>query len=155
MNVHPPKHVTCYMSHVTCHMWHVTCDVSPVTCHMSHVKKITFFFYIISRWRVCYQQGLPRLVFRALALVLVTGLLVIYLLIVFFSSSECFHQITLNGTGCVASLDPSSYLCISHKGLSNHLILISGQLKILKIDRLTCSSSVHRDPSRRPSWGKT
>ena len=58
-------------------MSRVTCHVSPVTCHMSHVN---FFFYIkktqkkipsekigqsggASRWRVCYQRGLPRLVF--------------------------------------------------------------------------------------------
>ena len=41
-----------------------TCHVSRgVTCHMSH-----FFFFGQSgeayRWRVCYQQGLPRLVIR-------------------------------------------------------------------------------------------
>ena len=73
--------VTCHMSRVTCHMSRVTCHVSPVTCHMSHVKKkflpLNFFFFYVnkigqsggaSRGRVCYQRGLPRLVFKELAL---------------------------------------------------------------------------------------
>ena len=68
-----------------CHMSHVTCHVSPVMCHVSHVKNI--FFYIslnkkknkkkyttknigqsggASRWRVCYQRGLPRLVLNVI-----------------------------------------------------------------------------------------
>ena len=41
------------------------CHMSRVTCHMSQ-----FFFYFFFgqsgeayRWRVCYQRGLPRLVF--------------------------------------------------------------------------------------------
>ena len=50
---------TCYMSCVTCHVSHVTCHMACVTCH--------FFFFRQSgesyRWRVCYQRGLPRLVF--------------------------------------------------------------------------------------------
>ena len=63
----PPKHVTCHVSRVTCH-------VSPVTCHMSHVScHVSFFFCLrkkigqsggASRWRVCYQRGLPRLVLQ-------------------------------------------------------------------------------------------
>ena len=46
----------------TCHVSLVTCPVSRVTCHF-------FFFFSFgqsvetSRWRVCYQQGLPCLVF--------------------------------------------------------------------------------------------
>ena len=68
--------VTCHVSHVTCHVSHVTCHVSHVTCHMSHVIYIyffSFFFFFFFlffgqsgeayRWRVCYQRGLPRLVF--------------------------------------------------------------------------------------------
>ena len=67
------------MSCVMCHVSPVTCHVSPVTCHLSNVKqkkfkdkkKIMTFFYLkkirkiggASRWRVCYQRGLPRLVF--------------------------------------------------------------------------------------------
>ena len=57
--------VTCHMSHVTCHMSHVTCHLSPVTCHVS----LFFFFFLFRQsgeaypWRVCYQRGLPRLVF--------------------------------------------------------------------------------------------
>ena len=78
----PPNmsHVMCHVSRVTCHVSHVTCHVSPVTCHMSTKKNWTFFLFIYlyffflckkkigksggaSRWRVCYQRGLPRLVF--------------------------------------------------------------------------------------------
>ena len=50
------------MSCVTCHMSHVMCHMSRVTCKI-------FFLLIFfgqsgesSRWRVCYQRGLPRLV---------------------------------------------------------------------------------------------
>ena len=65
------SHVTCHMSRVTCHVSHVTCHMSRVTCHMSRVTChnffLSFFFFGQSveayRWRVCYQQGLPRLVF--------------------------------------------------------------------------------------------
>ena len=68
------------MSHVMCHVSRVTCHMSRVTCHMS--KNIFFyilifffvFFYVkkigqsggASRWRVCYQRELPRLVSRYL-----------------------------------------------------------------------------------------
>ena len=83
----PPNmsYVMCHVSRVTCHVSHVTCHMSHVTCHLSHVKifVLTFFIIIItrniyilffnplkknlqsggaSRWRVCYQRGLPRLV---------------------------------------------------------------------------------------------
>ena len=70
------------MSHVTCHVPHVTCHVSHVTCqeicflHFNILFLFYFFssssfFYVkkirqsggASRWRVCYQRGLPRLVF--------------------------------------------------------------------------------------------
>ena len=50
-------------------MSRVTCHVSNVTCHMSRVTCPIFFFFFFfgksggaSRWRVCYQRGLPRLV---------------------------------------------------------------------------------------------
>ena len=60
-----------------CHMSHVTCHVSPVTCHLSHDFNFCFYLFMFlkypsekmeksdgaSRWRVCYQRGLPRLVF--------------------------------------------------------------------------------------------
>ena len=70
-------HVSC----VTCHVSPVTCHLSPVTCHLSHVE-IFFKFFLTkkniqkkcpkkigqsggaSRWRVCYQQGLPCLVLK-------------------------------------------------------------------------------------------
>ena len=48
--------------------------MSPVTCHLSrvtcHVKKKKIILEKIGqsggagRWRVCYQRGLPRLVYR-------------------------------------------------------------------------------------------
>ena len=55
------------MSCVTCHVSCVTCHVSRATCHVSQKK--------IKKWkngkkggatlsRVCYQPGLPRLVFE-------------------------------------------------------------------------------------------
>ena len=43
-------------------MWCVSC----VTCHVSHVNFFNIIFLLSgepSRWRVCYQRGLPRLVF--------------------------------------------------------------------------------------------
>ena len=55
--IHHISCVTCHMSHVMCHMSCVTCQVSSVT--------IFFLFWQsagASRWRVCYQRGLPRLV---------------------------------------------------------------------------------------------
>jgi hypothetical protein len=59
-NVHPTLCVTCHVSRVTCQM-------SPVKCHF-------FFFFFCTltkigqsggatRRRVCYQRGLPRLVY--------------------------------------------------------------------------------------------
>ena len=69
-----------------CHVSRVMCQLPTVTCHLSHVKTIFFYFFFIeeekineknkknylsqrirqsggvSRWRVCYQRGLPRLV---------------------------------------------------------------------------------------------
>ena len=46
---------TCYVSHVTCHVSHLACHVSPVTCFNSQTVRA-------SQNRICYQQGLPRLV---------------------------------------------------------------------------------------------
>ena len=62
--------VTCNMSCVTCHLSHFTCHLSHVTCHVSPVTFYFLFFIVLqkkwcgaSRWKVCYQRGLPRLVF--------------------------------------------------------------------------------------------
>ena len=59
------------MSHVTCHVSCVTCHVSRVTCHMSRVTFFIFYFFgqcgEAYRWRVCYQRGVPRLVFLEMA----------------------------------------------------------------------------------------
>ena len=62
-----------YLSRVRCHMSGVTCHVSHVTCHMSRVmcQIFLFFFFFFffgqsgeaSQGRVCYQRGLPRLVY--------------------------------------------------------------------------------------------
>ena len=50
----------------------VTCHASCVMCHMSRVTlkniyEYEYFFFLhtggVSWWRVCYQWGLPRLVF--------------------------------------------------------------------------------------------
>ena len=50
--------VTCHVSRVTCHMLHVTCNIFFI---------FIFIFFLQSgeayRWRVCYQRGLPRLVY--------------------------------------------------------------------------------------------
>ena len=48
----------CHMSCVPCHMSHVRCPVSGV--------EVTFFLESggTNRWRVCYLQGLPHLVFN-------------------------------------------------------------------------------------------
>ena len=72
------------MSHAMCHVSHVTCHVSRVTCHLSHVTFFLNIFYLKKKMkkirrknvlnkigqsggascrRVCYQRGLPRLVF--------------------------------------------------------------------------------------------
>ena len=66
----------CHMSCVMCHVSPVTCHVSPLTCQNYNfyifVKKKLKKNYTIknigqsggaSPWRVCYQRGLPRLVF--------------------------------------------------------------------------------------------
>ena len=56
----------CTVSQVRCHISPVTCHVSHLRCHMSHM--FSSFFLLesggVSWWRVCYQWGLPRLVFR-------------------------------------------------------------------------------------------
>ena len=60
------------LSYVKCHMSCVTYHLSCVTCVMCHMykktKKKQYVFFLVeqsvgaSRWRVCYQWGLPRLV---------------------------------------------------------------------------------------------
>ena len=55
------------MSHVMCQVSCVTCHVSCFTCHMSCVTCHIFCSWQSGEaypWRVCYQRGLPRLVFR-------------------------------------------------------------------------------------------
>ena len=64
-------HVSCvtwHVSPVTCHVSHVTCHVSPVTCHMSFVFCLFLQIGGTSRWRVCYQRGLPCLIFHCIGL---------------------------------------------------------------------------------------
>ena len=53
-----------------CHMLHVMCHILCVTCHILCVMFHNFisnFFGQNGRaswWRVCYQQGLPRIVLK-------------------------------------------------------------------------------------------
>ena len=54
-----------------CHVSHVRCQVSGGRCHLSGGVYFLVLFLILqsggaSRWRVCYQCGLPRLVFTDL-----------------------------------------------------------------------------------------
>ena len=56
------------------HMSGVLCQVSGVTCQVSHVRSFFLFFIIFflqsgeaSRWRGCYQRGLPRLFYFSVA----------------------------------------------------------------------------------------
>ena len=50
----------CHVVQVTCHLSHVTCPMSRVACQ---TKKLKMGQRVrTSRWRVCYQWGLPRLV---------------------------------------------------------------------------------------------
>ena len=53
-----------------CHMSCVTCQVSGVTCHVSGIpcQLLNVIFFVGQsgvawQWRVCYQRGLPCLVF--------------------------------------------------------------------------------------------
>ena len=66
-NVLITQPVTCHVSHVTCHMLYVTCHMSHVKCHFKETKYIFVLIFFLqiggaSGWRVCYQQGLLRLV---------------------------------------------------------------------------------------------
>ena len=60
------SHVICQVSGVRCQVSGVRCQVSGVRCQVSGVIIIIFFFFSqcggTSRWRVCYQRVLPRLV---------------------------------------------------------------------------------------------
>ena len=47
------------MSRVTCHVSHVTCNISHDQCIFFQRGELVGG---ASRWRVCYQGGLPRLV---------------------------------------------------------------------------------------------
>ena len=89
-NVHPPPRATCQVSCIWCQVSGVRCQVLRVRCHVSgvtcHFFSSIFFWttwwgYSVegllstgptpsslqsdeaSRWRVCYQRGLPRLVY--------------------------------------------------------------------------------------------
>ena len=82
------SHVTCQVSPVTCHMSHITCHTSCITCHVPHVTYIYIYFFSgqnceASRWMVCYQKGLPCLVFNLQLMVILrlsTPFLIHYLI---------------------------------------------------------------------------
>ena len=72
-------------SHDMCQMWLVTCQVSDVRCLVS-----CFFVFIwqwvgVSRWSVCCQWGLPRLVVEQLWLHRWPGFLNTLIWIILFS----------------------------------------------------------------------
>ena len=48
---------------LTCHVSGVICHMSRVTCHFLFGQRCE-----ASQWRVCYQWGLPRLVFTFIML---------------------------------------------------------------------------------------
>ena len=53
--------VTCQVSDIGCHMSGVTCQLS---CVMRHVTCVICNIFSFTKWlRLCYQQGLPPLVF--------------------------------------------------------------------------------------------
>ena len=63
-NVHPHN-----VSHVMCHVSHVRCPVPSDRClFYIYIYFILFYFILfwqsdwVSRWRLCYQRGLHRLV---------------------------------------------------------------------------------------------
>ena len=58
----PPKPVTCHMSCVTCHISHVTYNIS----NKNKKKQKNGISGGASRWKVCYQCGLPRLIFLSI-----------------------------------------------------------------------------------------
>ena len=92
-NVHHPMYIMCHISCVICHVscltchmsreiitfkllklvtWNLTqcssspmCWMSRVLCSMSHVmlKRRRRKKVIANQWRVCYQRGLPHLIF--------------------------------------------------------------------------------------------
>ena len=52
------SHVTCHLSPVKCHLSHVTCQMSKKSYPLKNGQS-----GVASWWRVCYQRGLPRLVY--------------------------------------------------------------------------------------------
>ena len=63
------SHTMYHASRVTFHMSPVTCNMSPVNVKKNYIKKKRKKLEKngqsggASRWRVCYQRGLPRLVY--------------------------------------------------------------------------------------------
>ena len=57
LNPHNMSLVTCHVSHVTCHLSRFTFRMSHLTCNFFFRQRCGAY-----RWKVCYQQGLPRLV---------------------------------------------------------------------------------------------
>ena len=65
---HQVSHVRCHVSGVISQVSGVRCQLSCVRCHVSRVRYIYIYFFCTKwcgqLWRVCYQRGLPRLVYR-------------------------------------------------------------------------------------------
>ena len=63
-NVHPPTPTTCHMSCATCCL---SCVTYRMSCVKSHIFSSSFYTGQIGEaygCRVCYQRGLPRLVYH-------------------------------------------------------------------------------------------
>ena len=63
-------HIT-HMSRVMCHMYKVTCHMSNITYNVFNFTDHYFFLFVLQLdgagwWRVCYQWGLPHLVWSFL-----------------------------------------------------------------------------------------
>ena len=66
--IHYTLCVQCHMSSVTYQVSHVKCHMSLVMCHVSCGVICNIYIFLFTKtlsWLVelCYQQGLPRLVF--------------------------------------------------------------------------------------------
>ena len=109
------SHVPCHISHVTCHMSHVTCDI------------FSFLFFLqigeTSRWRVCYQRGLPSLVLC---------------LLMILSSLHCF---VLTQLFCLHSAK-----VLHQNGLSSHICKFLTQWKLIHSTNISLLSWIVRLP---------
>ena len=72
--------VMCHKSRVTYHVWHVTFIV--FVCFLGQSGEAY-------RWRVCYQRGLPRLIFLKAIYIFFLLVIILFLLFALASKKEC------------------------------------------------------------------